>query len=277
MPASDLSDTSRLAIHTQTNKPWTLEECLAGYSAAGVRGISVWRHVLEPMGAEKGGGMIRAAGLESVALVRGGFFPAFGESDRQKALDLNRECLDEAAAIGAPMVVLVCGAVPGMPLAEARKQIAGGIEAVLPHAEKNDVVLAIEPLHPMYAGDKSAINRMAEAHEICEKLGSQHVGIAVDVYHVWWDPDLEEEIELAGQGGFISAFHICDWRNPTRDLLTDRGLMGEGCINVKRIRGWVEDAGFTGWNEVEVFSEEHWAEDQNDYVERIKKAYLEHG
>jgi sugar phosphate isomerase/epimerase len=277
MPTSNLTDLSRLAIHTQTNKPWTLEECLAGYAAAGVKGISVWRHVLEPMGAERGGEMIRAAGLESVALVRGGFFPAFEKSERQKALDVNRECIDEAAAIGAPMVVLVCGAVPGMPLAEARRQIAGGIEAVLPHAEKNDVVLAIEPLHPMYAGDKSAINRMAEAREICEKLGGRHVGIAVDVYHVWWDPDLEEEIRLAGQGGLISAFHICDWRVPTRDLLTDRGLMGEGCIDVKRIRGWVEDAGFSGWNEVEVFSEEHWAEDQAEYVEKIKKAYSAHG
>ncbi len=277
MPASDLTDLSRLAIHTQTNKPWTLEECLAGYSAAGVKGISVWRHVLEPMGALKAGEMIRAAGLESVALVRGGFFPAFEESDRQKSLDMNRECIDEAAAVGAPMVVLVCGAVPGMSLAEARKQIADGIEQVLPHAEQNDVVLAIEPLHPMYAGEKSAINRMAEAREVCEKLDSKHVGIAVDVYHVWWDPDLEEEIKLAGEGGLISAFHICDWRVPTRDLLTDRGLMGEGCIDVRRIRGWVEDAGFSGWNEVEVFSAEHWAEDQNEYVEKIKKAYLEHG
>jgi sugar phosphate isomerase/epimerase len=129
----------------------------------------------------------------------------------------------------------------------------------------------------MYAGDKSAINRMAEAREICEQLDSRYVGIAVDVYHVWWDPDLEEEIRLAGQGGWMSAFHICDWRVPTRDLLTDRGLMGEGCIDVRRIRGWVEDAGFSGWNEVEVFSEEHWAEDQNGYVEKIKGAYLEHG
>jgi sugar phosphate isomerase/epimerase len=276
MSAAPLTDFSRLAIHTQTNKPWTLEQCLAGYAAAGVPALSVWRHVLEPMGAEAAGRMIRSSGLAAAALVRGGFFAAADEAGRRRALDMNRVCLDEAAAIGAPLVVLVCGAVPGLPLDEARRQIAGGIAALLPHAEASKVKLAIEPLHPMYAADKSAINRMAEAREVCERLASPWLGIAVDVYHVWWDPDLETEIRSAGAAGRLLAFHICDWRVQTRDLLNDRGLMGEGCIDVRRIRGWVEAAGFDGWNEVEVFNSDHWAGPQDEYVAKIKRAYLEH-
>ncbi|HEY7087680.1 MAG TPA: sugar phosphate isomerase/epimerase family protein [Tepidisphaeraceae bacterium] len=274
--AVPLSDISRLAIHTMTNKPWSLRQCIDAYSKAGVKGISVWRNVLEPMGAAAAGKMLRDAGMEVVALVRSGFFPAIEPSKRPVALDDNRRAIDEAADIGAEMVVLVCGAVPGMSLPEARKQIRDGIAAVLPHARARNVKLAIEPLHPMYAADRSAINRMAEARVICEALRDPMLGIACDVYHVWWDPDLEKEIHFAGQQKTLFAFHICDWRVNTRDLLNDRGLMGEGCIDLREIRGWVESAGFSGFNEVEIFSTDRWATDQNEYVEQIKRAYLEH-
>lgn len=277
MPASELTDFSRLAIHTMTNKPWSLEQCIAGYGKAGVPALSVWRNVLQPMGAEQAGKMLREAGLAVVSLVRGGFFPAFEGPQRQAALDDNRRAIDEAAAIGAPHVVLVCGAVPGMPLTEARKQIAEGIGALLPHCQANKVKLAIEPLHPMYAADRSAVNTMAQARQICETLQSPYVGIAVDTYHVWWDPDLEKEIKLAGQQKTLFAYHICDWRVNTRDLLNDRGLMGDGCIPLKQIRGWVEEAGFGGFIEVEIFSTERWAEEQAGYVEKIKEAYLRFG
>jgi sugar phosphate isomerase/epimerase len=276
MPPSDLADFSRLAIHTMTNKPWSLRQCVDGYVRAGVKGISVWRNVIEPIGAAEAGRMLGDSGLKVCALVRGGFFAAAGAQDRQKAIDENRRCIDEAAAIGAGMVVLVGGAVPGMPLAEARRQIGEGIAAVMPHAAARKVRLAIEPLHPMYAADRSAINTMAQARAICEELRSSWLGIACDVYHVWWDPALEEEIALAGRQGTLFAFHVCDWRVNTRDLLNDRGLMGEGCINLRQIRGWVEAAGFGGFNEVEIFSTERWAGDQAKYVEQIKEAYVRH-
>lgn len=276
MPAKPFTGTSKLAIHTMTNKPWSLQQCIEGYTRAGIKGISVWRNVLEPMGSRQAGKMLRDAGMDVVALVRSGFFPAFEASKRSAALDDNRKAIDEAADIGAKMVVLVSGAVPGMPLAEARRQIRDGIAAVLPHARERKIQLAIEPLHPMYAADRSAINRMAEAREICEALRDPLVGIACDVYHVWWDPDLESEIKLAGQQKTLFAFHICDWRVNTRDLLNDRGLMGEGCINLREIRAWVEAAGFAGYNEVEIFSTERWAGDQTQYVEQIKRAYIEH-
>jgi sugar phosphate isomerase/epimerase len=137
------------------------------------------------------------------------------------------------------------------------------------------VKLSIEPLHPMYAGDKSCVNRMAEAREICEQLQSKWLGIACDVYHVWWDPDLDREIELAGQQGTLLGFHVCDWRLNTRHMLTDRGLMGDGCIDVPGLRAKVEAAGFDGFNEVEVFSEEYWAMDQATYLQLILERYRE--
>lgn len=271
-----MTDFSRLAIHTQTNKPWSLEQCIAGYTKAGVGAVSVWRHVLEPMGAEAAGRMLRDAGMAVPALVRGGFFPSNDAAKRQTAIDDNRTCIDEAAAIGADMVVLVVGAQPGMPLDEARRQVAEGIAAVVEHAAQRSVKLAIEPLHPMYAADKSCINRMAEARTVCEAIAHPAVGIAVDVYHVWWDPDLEREIALAGEQGTLFGFHLCDWRVDTRHLLTDRGLMGDGCIDLRTLRGWVEATGFRGYHEVEVFSEDYWAMDQQAYVEKIKAAYAAH-
>lgn len=276
MAASEIRDFSRLAIHTMTNKPWSLAECIAGYSKAGVPGLSVWRNVVQAAGVKEAARMLRGSGLQVVSLVRGGFFPAREAAGRVKALDENRRAVDETAAVGAPLLVLVCGSVPGLPLAEARGQIAEGIAGLLPHAAAARVKLAIEPLHPMYAADRSAVVTMRQSREICERLRSEWLGMAVDVYHVWWDAELEAEIRSAGSAGLLAAFHLCDWRVETRDLLNDRGLMGEGCIDLRAIRGWMEEAGFRGWREVEVFSTERWKQDQSAYVEEIKQAYLRH-
>jgi sugar phosphate isomerase/epimerase len=267
---------SRLCVHTATTKPWSLRQAIDGYRAAGVGGITVWRDALAPQGVEESARMLRDSGLAVVSLCRGGFFPAVDSAGRQRAIDDNRRAIDEAAAIGAPLVVLVCGAVPGQPLAESRRQIADGIAAVEPHARARAVKLAVEPLHPMYAADRSAISTLRQARELCDVLGSDQVGIAVDVYHCWWDPDLDDEIARIGAAGRLLAFHLCDWRVDTRHLLTDRGLMGEGCIDLKRIRASVETAGFSGWNEVEIFSTEKWATDQQRWLEQIVGAYRKH-
>ncbi len=264
---------SQLAIHTMTHRPWTLRQCVDAFIKAGIGGISVWRNVIEPVGMQEAGAIIKGSGLKVPALVRGGFFPAVDAKDRQNVVDENRVCIDEAAAIGAEMVVLVVGAVPGMPMDEARKHVADGIGAVLPHALDRGVKLAIEPLHPMYAADRSCINRMREAREICEKLKSRMLGIAVDVYHVWWDPDLKQEIELAGKQHTLFGYHICDWRITLRDMLNDRALMGDGCIDIPTISKWVRDTGFNGLDEVEVFSDEYWAMDQREYLDLIIERY----
>lgn len=276
MPASDLKDLSRLCIHTITTKPWALDEAVRRYAAAGVKGITVWRQALEGRDPVVSGKMIREHGLSIVSLCRGGFFPALGAADRAKAVDENRRCIDEAAALGAPLIVLVCGAVPGQSLEESRRQIVDGIAAVLPHAAAAGVRLAIEPLHPMYANDRSAVNTMGQARAMCAQLRSPFLGIAADVYHIWWDDRLEEEIKASGREGTLFAFHICDWRTPTVDFLNDRGLMGEGCIPIRQIRGWVEEAGFNGFNEVEIFSNRLWAGDQARFLDDITRAYLNH-
>ncbi|MCU0794182.1 MAG: sugar phosphate isomerase/epimerase [Opitutaceae bacterium] len=274
MPAAALTDFSRLCIHTITTKPWSLDEAVPRYAAAGVKGITVWRQALEGRDVTASGRLIRDHGLSIVSLCRGGFFPALGAADRAKAIDENRRCIDEAAALGAPMIVLVCGAVPGQSLVESRRQITAGIAAVLPHAQAAGVKLAIEPLHPMYANDRSAVNTMSQARAMCRELASPYVGIAADVYHLWWDDTLETELKASGREGTLFAFHICDWRTPTTDFLNDRGLMGEGCIPIRQIRGWAEEAGFRGFNEIEIFSNRLWSGDQAQFLENIKAAYL---
>ena len=265
---------SRLCVHTITTKPWSTEECIAKYAAAGVSGITLWRYNLDNRDPATVGRQCRDAGLEIVSLCRGGFFPATTAEARQKALDDNRLCIEQAHQVGAPLIVLVCGAVPGQPLEESRNQIADGIAAVLPDAEAAGVKLAIGPLHPMYADDRSAVNTMRQANEICEALGSPaSLGIAADVYHIWWDPELQQQIELTARLQRLFAFHICDWNTPTTDLLNDRGLMGEGCIPIRQISEWVDATGFTGMREVEIFSNRFWAEDQDAWLARIKASY----
>ena len=276
MPAQPLGDFSRLCIHTITTRPWSIEEATDAYAAAGVSGITVWRQWLEGRKIAKVGEALRAAGIRPVSLCRGGFFPAPDAAGRRRAIDDNLRAIDEAEALGAPLIVLVCGAVPGLPLEESRRQIAEGIAAVLDRAREANVRLGIEPLHPMYADSRSAVNTLRQANDLCDQLDSPLVGAVVDVYHVWWDPELGGEIRRCGQAGRIFAFHVCDWRTPTEDMLNDRGLMGEGCIDVRRIRGWVEESGFGGFIEVEIFSNRYWAMNQGEFLEKIKEAYLQH-
>ncbi|QDT64823.1 sugar phosphate isomerase/epimerase family protein [Calycomorphotria hydatis] len=271
MPSSPSLD--RLAIHTITTKPWDLMTAIDEYSSRNIPGISIWTDTLEGLKTEDVTSRLNDAGMRVPALVRGGFFPAVTTAERQSKIDENKNIIATAAELSADMVVLVVGAVPGLPLDEQRQMVADGIAAVLPDAEAAGVKLAIEPLHPMYADNRSCVCRMTEAREICEALDHPLVGIAVDVYHVWWDADLEEEIKLAGEQNRLFGFHVCDWRVPTRQLMNDRGLMGEGCINIPQIRGWVEAAGFDGDIEVEIFSDEYWAQDQGQFLDSSVTAY----
>src|SRR5204863_1048360 len=246
------------------------------FSAVGVKGITVWRDALEGRNIKQTGKMLRDHDLTIVSLCRGGFFPAKDLSKRKLAIDDSRKAIDEAAELETSMLVLVCGADPSQSLEESRKQIRDGIAAILPAATAAGVKLAIEPLHPMYADTRSAINTLAQANDLAESFNSPSVGVAIDVYHLWWDPSLEKEIKRCGANGNLLAFHICDWKVPTSGLLLDRTLMGEGCIPIKQIRSLVEAAGFTGFNEVEIFSTEYWKYDQAEFLKKIITAYQEH-
>jgi sugar phosphate isomerase/epimerase len=272
-----LKDTSRLCIHTITTRPWSIEEAVAAYASAEVKGITVWRQALKGRRPLRVGERIRGAGLSIVSLCRGGFFPALNTSGREAAIKDNLEAIDQAAELGAPLLVLVCGALPDISLESSRNQIRDGIAAVLPHAEACGVKLGVEPLHPMYADTRSAINTLRQANDLCDDIDSPSLGVVVDVYHLWWDPDLRAEIRRSGRAGDLFAFHICDWKIPTEDLLFDRGLMGEGCIPISRIRKWVEATDFKGFHEVEIFSHRHWAKDPADFLKEIVTAYLKYG
>ncbi len=268
-------DLSKLCIHTISTKPWNIEKAAKNYSAAGIKGITVWRDALDGRNIRKTGQMLLDHDLTIVSLCRGGFFPSKDLKKRQLAIDDNRKAIDEAAELGTSMVVLVCGADPSQPLEESRNQIRDGIAEIIPQAAAAGIKLAIEPLHPMYADTRSAINTLAQANDMAEELNSPWIGVAVDVYHLWWNPFLESEIKRCGENGHLMAFHICDWKIPTTDMLLDRGLMGEGCIPVKKIRSWVEAAGFKGFNEVEIFSTSYWNENQSEFLQKIIKAYKE--
>ncbi len=275
MSGDRIHDLSRLCIHTITTKPWAFDTAIRKFSEAGVKGITVWRDAVEGLNIRDAGARARSCGLEIVSLCRGGFFPSIDTMKRKQAIEDNRRAIEEAFELGAPMVVLVCGAEPQQPLQDSRKQIADGIAALLDDAKAAKVKLAIEPLHPMYADTRSAINTLAQANDLATALSSKWVGVAVDVYHLWWDPQLEQEIKRCGRNGHLFAFHICDWSVPTKDLLLDRGLMGDGCIPISEIRGWVEEAGFDGFHEVEIFSSHWWSQDQDSFLKKITTAYLE--
>jgi len=269
-------DPALLSLNTATTrKRWGLAQAIEGCARHGIRGVAPWRDLLQAMGVDAAARAIRAHGLTVTGLCRGGMFPAADAAGRKAALDDNRRAIDEAHALDAQCLVLVAGGLPAgsKDIADARLQAQDGIAEVLPYVRQAGVPLAIEPLHPMYAADRACINTLAQALDLCDVLDPGReggIGVAVDVYHLWWDPQLETQIARAGRDR-IHAFHICDWLIPTRDLLNDRGMMGDGVIDIRRIRGWVERAGYSGLHEVEIFSELDWWQRDPDEVLSVCK------
>ena len=242
----------KLSLNTATiRKQWTLAQAIDGCARHGIEGISPWRDQVAQMGLRQAAREIQARNLAVTGLCRGGFFTAPDWRDD------NRRAIEEAHALGAQCLVLVVGGLPAgsKDLARARSHIEEGISEILPEARAAGVPLAIEPLHPMQAAERACINTLEQALDLCDRLG-EGIGVAVDVYHVWWDPKLQSQIERAGKR--VIAYHICDWLVPTRDLLNDRGMMGDGVIDLPLIRSWVEAAGYRGFQEVEIFSELDW-------------------
>jgi sugar phosphate isomerase/epimerase len=273
-------DPALLSLNTATTrKRWGLAQAIEGCARHGIRGVAPWRDLLQAMGVDAAARAIRAHGLTVTGLCRGGMFPAADAAGRKAALDDNRRAIDEAHALDAQCLVLVAGGLPAgsKDIADARLQVQDGIAQVLPYARQAGVPLAIEPLHPMYAADRACINTLAQALDLCDVLDPGReggIGVAVDVYHLWWDPQLETQIARAGRDR-IHAFHICDWLIPTRDLLNDRGMMGDGVIDIRRIRGWMERAGYSGLHEVEIFSElDWWQRDPDEVLSVCKERHL---
>jgi sugar phosphate isomerase/epimerase len=264
-----------LSLNTATvREQWDLRQAIEGCTRHGIPAIGPWRDQVQAAGLAEAARMIQDHGLEVSGYCRGGMFTASDAAGLQAAIDDNRRAIEEAAAIGARCLVLVCGGMPpgSKELERARAQVRDGIAAILPDARAAGMPLAIEPLHPMQAADRCCVNTLKHANDLCDDLDPSHgggLGIAIDVYHVWWDPELAGQVERAGAAGRILAFHVCDWRVPTRDLVFDRAMMGEGVIDLPKIRAMVEAAGYDGPIEVEIFSQLDWWRRDPDEVLRI--------
>jgi len=255
-------------VRKQRGQDWPLLEILDACAARGIRAVSPWRDQVAAAGLQATAQCLRDHGLVLSGYCRGGMFTHTDAAGRQAARDDNRRALDEACLLAAPCLVLVVGGLPGAlaghaahrDIALARKQVTQGIAELLEDARERRMPLAIEPLHPMYAADRACINTLEQALDVCDALDparSGALGVAVDVYHVWWDPKLQQQIERAGAERLL-ALHVCDWLTPTTDLLNDRGMMGDGVIDIARIRAWVEAQGYAGFSEVEIFSACSW-------------------
>jgi sugar phosphate isomerase/epimerase len=238
---------------------FTFAQAVDACLAQGITAIAPWRDQVQVAGLKAAAEIVRSNNLRVTGLCRGGMFPAATKDGLAAAIDDNKRAVDEACALGADCLVLVVGGLPpeSRDIKATRQMVADGIAAILPHARANRMPLAIEPLHPMYAADRSCVNTLEQALHLCDQFG-EGVGVAIDAYHVWWDPKLDEQIARAGASQRILAHHICDWLAPTRDLLLDRGMMGDGVIPLGALRGSIERAGYTGPQEVEIFSEEWW-------------------
>ncbi|MCZ8511957.1 sugar phosphate isomerase/epimerase [Paenibacillus filicis] len=274
MEHKPLTSIDRLSLNQITTDRWSLREAVEGSVRADIPWIALWRHKVAETGLAESRRLVRDAGLRVSSLCRGGMFPAASVEERRAKIDDNRRAVDEAAELGADVLVLVCGPAPDKDIAGARRMVEEGIAKLAPYAESCGVRLGIEPLHPMYAAERSVINTLAQANAIAEQYSPNQVGVVVDVFHVWWDPELYSQIERAR--GRILGFHVSDWIVPTPDLLMGRGMMGDGVIDLRRIRHAVEDAGYDGPIEVEIFNQAIWDRPGDEVLSLMKERYLQH-
>jgi sugar phosphate isomerase/epimerase len=266
-----------LSLNTATvRKQGDLIQIIDACARHGIRAIDPWRDQIAVVGVERAARAVRDAGLELSGYCRGGMFTA-DAAHRNEARDDNRRAVDEAKALGAPCIVLVVGglpqysrpgSLPSKDITAARTQVEDAIAEMMEYARAAQMRLAIEPLHPAYAADRACVNTTKHALDICDRLDPERsgaLGIALDVYHTWWDPDILAQISRAGRDRLL-AFHVCDWLVPTRDILNDRGMMGDGVIDVRSARHAVEAAGFDGYCEIEIFSNDWWAKPMDEVL-----------
>jgi len=260
----------QLSLNTATvQRQWNLRQAIEGCARHGFGGISPWRDKLDELGAKQAARLIKDAGLAVSGLCRGGWYCEENILG-QKILDDNKKAVDDAAMIGAACLVMVVGGLlpDSRDIKAAHARVEEGLFHTLDYARRTGVKIAIEPLHPMYAADRACINTLRQALDICDRLGDG-IGVALDVYHVWWDGEIETHIRRAGHDRLL-AFHLCDWLVPTRDMLLDRGMMGDGVIDIARLQLCMEKHGFCGFNEVEIFSKNHWWQrDPNEVMSTI--------
>lgn len=272
------SDHRWLSLNTATvRKQGDLVQIIDACAKHGIRAIDPWRDQVASVGLDRAVRAVRDAGLDLSGYCRGGMFTS-DAARRTEVRDDNRRCVDEAKALGAPCIVLVAGGLPqfsrpgseaSKDLVAARGQVGEALADMLDYAKQAKLPLAIEPLHPAYAADRACVNTTKQALDICDRLDpgrSGMLGVALDVYHIWWDSELMEQIARAGKDRLL-AFHVCDWLVPTRDILNDRGMMGDGVIDIKSARAAVEAQGYAGYCEIEIFSNDWWSRPMDEVLQ----------
>jgi sugar phosphate isomerase/epimerase len=269
-----MPDRSRLSLNQMTINQWSLAQAIEGCARHGLGYIGVWRDKLAERPIAQTVRQLSDAGLKVSGLCRGGFFSAPTAGARAEQIEDNRRAIEECAAIGSPVLVLIGGPANGQTLVEARVTIADAIAELAPFAKSHGVQIGIEPLHPMYNADRCAIVTMQQATDIALPLPAESVGVIADVFQIWWDPRVQEEIARAGKR--LVGFHVSDWLVPLPDFLFGRGMMGKGIIDIRSLRHAVDRAGYTGPIEVEIFNKALWKEDPDSVMQRMIEAYLLH-
>ncbi|MBA4860552.1 sugar phosphate isomerase/epimerase [Streptomyces sp. PSKA54] len=272
-----MTDLSRFSINQMTVKQLTLPELVSACMELGVPGVGLWREPVQEYGVEAAAKLVRDAGLTVTTLCRGGFFTAIDPGERAAALADNRAAIDEAVTLGTDTLVLVSGGLPAgsKDLHGARERIADALAVLGPYAAEQGVRLAIEPLHPMFASDRCVVSTLAQALDIAERFPAEQVGVTVDTYHIWWDDQAPAQIARAGAAGRIHTFQLADWTTPLPEgVLNGRGQIGDGAIDMREWRGYVEAAGYTGPIEVELFNDGLWARDGKEVLAETAERFV---
>jgi sugar phosphate isomerase/epimerase len=264
---------SRLSFNQVTVDPWTLEQAVRNCVDGGVPSIAVWRHKLDG-DVSRAAALIRDSGLRVSSLCRGGYFSAPTQQERKDRIADNRLAIEEAATLGAPVLVIVSGPPHGQSLGDARATVLDGLHELIPDAEGANIKLGIEPLHPMYAAERSVVVTLKQAIDIAEQLSSPAAGVVIDAFHVWWDPEVGAEINRAQEK--IAGFHVSDWPVPLPGILMGRAMMGDGVIELRKLRELVDSAGYKGPIEVEIFNEAVWRMPEGEVMNLIRSRFLEH-
>lgn len=265
---------TRLSFNQMTADPWPLERAVRECAAHDVPYIGVWRHKLEAADASNAAALIRNAGLRVSSLCRGGWFSAPTAAERRERIADNRLAIEQASKLNTKVLVIVSGPANGQSLDDARETVLDGLREILPYAERAGITLGIEPLHPMYAAERSVVVTLKQANDMADALASPAAGVVIDAFHVWWDPEVYLQIERAS--GRIAGFHVSDWSVPLPGILMGRTMMGDGVIELRRLRHAVEAAGYTGPIEVEIFNEDIWANADDTLMPLIQQRFVEH-
>lgn len=268
----------RLSLNQKTTNSWTLPEAIAGCQRAGLESIGVWREPLAEIGTTRAKALLDDAGLRVSSLCRGGFLTDAGAREFEAAITENVRAIEEAAALEAACLVMVVGGLPegSRDLPAARARVREGLARLAPIAGDHGVRLALEPMHPIFTADRGVLATLSEALDLADAYPTDQVGVVVDTFHVWWDPQLEDQVARAGRDGRIASFQICDWITPLpADSLLSRGMMGDGHIDFRHHVELLTDAGYTGDIEVEIFNADVWASDPDEVVATMKQRYLD--